>query len=62
MLTVTTIACPYCGENFETQIDCSVESQQYIEDCYVCCSPIVFNVTSDSDGNLVDVVISRDNE
>jgi len=62
MLTVATISCPYCGENFDTQIDCSVESQQYIEDCYVCCRPITFNVTADSDGNLIQVTTEHENE
>ncbi|MFV2060698.1 MAG: CPXCG motif-containing cysteine-rich protein [Gammaproteobacteria bacterium] len=62
MLILKTISCPYCGENFETQIDCSVESQHYIEDCYVCCSPIIFSVTADCNGNLIDVIITQDNE
>jgi hypothetical protein len=62
MLTSTTIYCPYCGENFETQIDCSVESQEYIEDCYVCCSPIIFSVSADSSGNLIEVTTTQDNE
>lgn len=62
MLTIKTIPCPYCGENFETQIDCSVESQQYIEDCYVCCQPITFNVSADSGGNLIQVTVEHENE
>lgn len=38
------ISCPYCGENIEIIIDGSVESQQYTEDCSVCCQPIVIDV------------------
>ena len=38
------IDCPYCGENFSTLIEVLDESQQYTEDCYVCCRPIVFKV------------------
>lgn len=47
------INCPYCGENFEVQVDCSVDSQQYIEDCYVCCQAIEFVVSFDLDNKLV---------
>ena len=35
------ISCPYCGENIEIVVDGSVEFQEYIEDCSVCCQPIV---------------------
>jgi len=62
MLTLQSVSCPYCGENFETQIDCSIESQQYIEDCYVCCQPILFTVLADNDGNLIQVTTEQENE
>jgi len=44
------IACPYCGEPIEIVVDCSVESQSYIEDCQVCCRPIILTATVDEDG------------
>jgi hypothetical protein len=34
------ILCPYCWENFETQVDLSAGSCTYVEDCQVCCQPI----------------------
>jgi len=40
------IDCPYCGEELELLIDCSVPRQEYVEDCAVCCKPIVVTVTS----------------
>ena len=40
-----TISCPYCGESIEIVIDTSVDQQQYIEDCQVCCRPITVNVS-----------------
>jgi len=43
--------CPYCGEMISIIIDCSVPHQNYIEDCQVCCRPIIFDVTIDSDGD-----------
>jgi len=32
--------CPYCGEDISMLVDPSIYSQQYIEDCEVCCNPI----------------------
>jgi hypothetical protein len=36
--------CPYCGEPIELVVDTSVEHQDYIEDCSVCCRPIELSV------------------
>ena len=44
--------CPYCGENIELVVDCSVESQRYIEDCFVCCRPISLSVYITGDGEI----------
>ena len=44
------LQCPYCGETIEIVVDCSVESQSYIEDCQVCCRPINLTVTVDEEG------------
>jgi len=43
------VACPYCGERIDVLLDPSVPHQNYIEDCQVCCCPIVFDVTVDED-------------
>ena len=34
------IQCPYCWEEIDISVDCSIVSQEYIEDCEVCCEPI----------------------
>ncbi|GAB6039543.1 CPXCG motif-containing cysteine-rich protein [Endothiovibrio diazotrophicus] len=44
------VQCPYCWERIEVVVDTSVEEQRYIEDCSVCCRPILFEVTVDSGG------------
>jgi hypothetical protein len=44
MVEPVTVSCPYCGESFETSVDLTAGSQQYIEDCYVCCQPIQFDI------------------
>jgi hypothetical protein len=55
----TEVSCPYCGETFTTLIDCSSDQQSYVEDCYVCCRPINFNVVCE-EGELLSVGTSRD--
>jgi hypothetical protein len=52
MLTPHTIDCPYCGESIEILLDASISSQQYIEDCQVCCRPITLSVEVEDDGTI----------
>jgi hypothetical protein len=40
------VSCPYCGESFEAIIDTS--NSDYIEDCYICCRPIIFTLHEDN--------------
>lgn len=46
------IGCPYCGERISVLVDTSVMQQRYVEDCEVCCRPIVLSVTADADATL----------
>lgn len=39
------VTCPYCGERIHVLLDPSVPHQNYIEDCQVCCKPMIFDVT-----------------
>jgi hypothetical protein len=55
------IYCPYCGEDIEVLIDCSVEEQEYIEDCQVCCRPIIFAV-SITENDTIRVEVSTEND
>jgi hypothetical protein len=50
--TVADIECPYCGERIEIVVDCSVDDQEYVEDCAVCCRPITINAMVDDDGEI----------
>ena len=56
------MTCPYCGETFETGVDTSAGAQEYIEDCQVCCRPIVFQIEVDLDGELRGVQVRRDDD
>ena len=51
------IQCPYCWEQFTTTVDrseceLSEEAQQYTEDCFICCHPIVFTIHVDAANKL----------
>ena len=56
------IGCPYCGESIDILIEPSegaavgdaeigfAEPYEYIEDCQVCCRPIVMSIAADGSG------------
>ncbi len=44
-------SCPYCGAEVELMVDPGGgESQEYVEDCEVCCQPLSVRLTLDSEG------------
>jgi len=51
LLQENTISCPYCGEMITILVDGSVEEQQYIEDCQVCCRPIDIRISVSANGS-----------
>ena len=52
-VTEKNISCPYCGEQISILVDASVPEQRYVEDCQVCCRPIVLDVSVDTEGNVI---------
>ncbi len=45
--------CDHCGEEIVVAIDLSAGgSQQYVEDCPVCCNPNLIYVQIDGEGNV----------
>lgn len=53
------VACPYCGEAFQTLVDLSGGAATYIEDCQICCQPIEFVLEIDPTGALTRLVTRR---
>jgi hypothetical protein len=51
------ITCPYCWETIEIALDLSVEQQQYVEDCSVCCRPIVIAYRTE-EGELASLEVA----
>ncbi|MCF7985292.1 MAG: CPXCG motif-containing cysteine-rich protein [Thiohalocapsa sp.] len=60
--TVTT-ECPWCGAPTEVSADCSAGSQIFVEDCMVCCSPMLIRLECDplTDG-VAALTAVRENE
>ncbi|HMC00461.1 MAG TPA: CPXCG motif-containing cysteine-rich protein [Flavobacteriaceae bacterium] len=36
--------CPYCWQNISMLLDSSIEQQNFIEDCEICCNPIELKI------------------
>lgn len=52
MLPESDYTCPFCGETIVVPIDPSAgDEQTYVEDCPVCCSPVVLHVRSEGSGD-----------
>lgn len=62
MIEQVAIVCPYCGEQFETQVDCSAGDQTYYEDCAICCCPILFRSRVNEQSELLYVEALREDE
>ena len=56
--------CPYCGEPVQLVVDNALEpevlSQQYIEDCQVCCRPMQVETHEAPDGTISVVLLRED--
>jgi hypothetical protein len=59
-LETAVVDCPGCGERIELLIDTSLEQQEYIEDCSVCCRPMVVTVRL-GDGRGLEVRVRDEN-
>jgi hypothetical protein len=55
-----TITCPYCWESIEIALDLSVDEQQQVEDCSVCCRPIVIRYRAEG-GELAELETVAEN-
>ncbi len=55
--------CPYCSEQLCVLIDGSEQEQEYVEDCQVCCQPMVITVELTGDAETPPrVQVRREND
>lgn len=55
------ISCPYCGESQTVLVDPVNIGVSYVEDCQVCCQPIVL-LPGDADPGTLSLVVTREDE
>lgn len=51
---LASVQCPYCWETIELVVDCSVDEQEYTEDCSVCCRPMIITLLA-AEGQLQSI-------
>ena len=56
------VSCPYCGQQYEAIVDCSAGDREYVEDCEVCCRPVVFMLRVDVAGGFSGIEVRREDE
>ncbi len=61
MIEVEAITCPYCWERIEIAIDLSVDEQRYVEDCSVCCRPMVISYRTEGN-ELAALEVAAEND
>jgi predicted RNA-binding Zn-ribbon protein involved in translation (DUF1610 family) len=53
-------SCPSCGEEIIVPVDPSGgDEQEYVEDCPVCCAPVLLSVRFEEDGEISVVARSE---
>ena len=63
MIEWVKIECSYCSASFETRVDLSAgEHQEYVEDCQICCQPILFQVLISGEGELLELATRAEND
>jgi len=53
------VICPYCHQVTCVEVDSRHKSQHFIEDCQVCCRPILFTIECE-DGEVASYSADRD--
>jgi hypothetical protein len=46
------VTCPYCWEQVDIEVDESALPASYVEDCSVCCRPMVIDAQVAADGHI----------
>ena len=61
LLQTVNIHCPCCGEPLDIIIDCSAGSREYVEDCQVCCQPMLLALTM-HDNAVASIEVRKEND
>ena len=61
LIDTRALHCPCCGEMIELVVDLTAGSQQYVEDCPVCCQPMLLETVAEPEGG-VQLIARAENE
>ncbi|MBT8399423.1 MAG: CPXCG motif-containing cysteine-rich protein [Rhodothermia bacterium] len=59
LLNEHVVTCPYCWQRISLVVDASAGSHRYVEDCEVCCRPMLVTCTV-SETQQVEVAVDRE--
>ena len=62
MLDEVKVTCPYCDQKFTLLVDSSAGSQEYVEDCVVCCRPITIRTYVSNELELQHIELLREGD
>ena len=55
------VICPYCGSDLCVEIDVASGTEDFVEDCHVCCAPILFRVIGNTLDGVTGIEAIREN-
>jgi hypothetical protein len=55
------VTCPFCWETIEITLDTSVSEQEYVEDCFVCCRPLLIRYTA-AEGSVTELIVTAESQ
>lgn len=56
------MTCPWCGAPTTVMLDLTTADSDFVEDCQVCCAPILYSVRSEIDTGDLLLSARRENE
>lgn len=58
---IEVVTCPCCWQTIEIVVDLSAGEQEYVEDCSVCCRPMLVHCITEG-GELAALSVRAENE
>lgn len=56
------LPCPWCGELNTVMLDVTLEDGEFVEDCAVCCAPILYAVRTELETDCRQIWCRKENE
>lgn len=56
------VSCPHCGHIIKIPLDASAGSQDFYDDCSICCNPIHLTMDVDELHKTINLFVDADDE